>query len=97
LYAGSRKNGTSVREKNNVGQLVPEKRDAGRRRHNPRLSFVIGSGLCRSAHHRRNPGMFKGIGALPQRAKSGWVYTQTLLAKYVNPFLILFPKRVWFF
>ncbi len=64
---------------------------------NPRLSFVIGSGLCRSAHHRRNPGMFKGIGALPQRAKSGWVYTQTLLAKYVNPFLILFPKRVWFF
>jgi len=27
--------------------------------------------------------MFKGIGALPQRAKSGWVYTQTLLAQNV--------------
>jgi len=36
-----------------------------------------------SAHHRRNPGMFKGIGALPQRAQSGWVYTQTLLAQNV--------------
>ena len=28
--------------------------------------------------------MFKGIGALPQRAKSGWVYTQTLLAQNVK-------------
>ena len=27
--------------------------------------------------------MYKGIGALPQRAKSGWVYTQTLLAQNV--------------
>jgi len=42
------------------------------------------SGICRSAHHRRNPGMFKGIGALPQRAKSGWVYTQTLLAQFLT-------------
>ena len=56
--------------------------NAERRRHNPRLSVVFQSGLCRSAHHRRNPGMFKGIGALPQRAKSGWVYTQTLLAQF---------------
>ncbi len=28
--------------------------------------------------------MFKGIGALPQRANSGWVYTQTLLAQNVT-------------
>ncbi|WP_274939924.1 hypothetical protein [Chordicoccus furentiruminis] len=27
--------------------------------------------------------MFKGIGALPQRAEIGWVYTQTLLAQNV--------------
>lgn len=27
--------------------------------------------------------MFKGIGALPQRAKMGWVITQTLLAQFV--------------
>ena len=30
--------------------------------------------------------MFKGIGALPQRVKSGWVYTQTLLAQYLHIF-----------
>lgn len=38
----------------------------------------------RSAHRRRNPEMFKGLGALPQRANIGWVYTQTLLAQFVK-------------
>lgn len=28
--------------------------------------------------------MSKGFGALPQRAKKGWVYTQTLLAQNVT-------------
>lgn len=35
----------------------------------------------RLTHRRRNPEMFKGLGALPQRAKKGWVITQTLLAQ----------------
>lgn len=45
------------------------------------LPIFISSGICRSAHRRGNPVMSKGIGALPQRAKMGWVYTQTLLAQ----------------
>lgn len=47
------------------------------------LPIFISSGLYRSAHRRRKPGMFKGIGVLPQRAKTGWVYTQTLLAQFI--------------
>lgn len=39
--------------------------------------------------------MFKGLGALPQRAEIGWVYTQTLLAQFIIPDLTqVFHKKL---
>lgn len=45
--------------------------------------FLFRSGLCRSAHHRRNPGMFKGDwGASPTSEKRLGIYPDTARTEY---------------